>query len=126
MAEAFHDSRPALDLAALIAPVETSAFFETYWGQKPLHVRAENRTRFSSLFSTTDMDRLLTEYGRSPKLDIRISKHQNGRTEVIDPASDVVPVDVDQVFGAYSNGFSLNVNRINECHAPVRELAIAL
>lgn len=115
-----------LSFADLIAPVEATTFFDTYWERQPLYVPSTNRERFLHLLSTADVNQFLAHYGRTHALGVRLSKHQDGRTEIVDLSSEHVLVDVDRVFAAYLQGFTVNINDVEERHAPVRELARSL
>lgn len=117
---------PALALADLIAPTDTRTFFDTYWEQKPLYVPGSSRERFRHLLSTAELNRFLSLYGRTHQLGVRLSRHQEGRTEIADLSAEQSLVDVDRVFAAYLQGFTVNVNDLEERHAPVRALARSL
>ncbi len=124
--QAVSTSEQRLIFDTLIEPVQTSIFFARHWEREPLHIPANDRGRFKSLFSREDIDRLLMDYGRPGKLGIRLAKYESDRTELIDIASERSVVDVDRVFGAYCDGFTVNLNDVHERHAPIRELAISL
>src|SRR6185436_19523966 len=114
------------NLDTLIAPIQNTAFLERYWELEPFHVRAGDPQRFTGIFSRADMDRLLVDFGHPNTLNIRLAKYENEKTEIVDVAGQGDTVDVNRVFGAYCDGFSVNLNDINERHVPARNLAISL
>src|SRR3954465_7262388 len=98
--------------ADLIAPVGERAFFDTYWEQKPLFAPATDRQRFRDLLSTAEVNRFLALYGRTHQLGVRLSRHREGRTELVDLSSEYGLVDIDRVFAAYLEGFTININDV--------------
>jgi len=120
------DTLTADTLDALIAPTEASAFFREYWEEQPLHAPSPHRDRFMHLFSFSDVDELLGLYGRTHNLGVRLSRYSNGRTEIVDVAAEQSLVDVDRVFSAYAQGFTININDLEERRQPIRALAASL
>jgi ribosomal protein L16 Arg81 hydroxylase len=115
-----------MEFAALIAPIEERTFFDTYWERQPLHLRGEDSGRFEWLLSLADIDRLLIDYGRAQPMDIRLAKYEDGREESLDPGSDQTALDVDRIFSAYAEGYTVNLNHLPQRHAPARELSTSL
>jgi len=120
------DTHTGDTLDTLIAPTDASAFFREYWERRPLHVPSAQRDRFTHLFASSDVDELLGLYGRTHTLGVRLSRHSNGRTEIVDLAAEQSLVDLDRVLSAYAQGFTININDLEERRQPIRALAASL
>lgn len=113
-------------LASLLAPMTADDFFEHYWERAPLHIPGRSTGRFTQLFSRADMDRLLADYGYADTMSVRLAKYENDRTEIVDPARANSAIDPNRIFAAYCDGFTVNLNNINQRHTPARRLAASL
>jgi ribosomal protein L16 Arg81 hydroxylase len=57
-------SSAILDLRDLITPVDPAIFLEDYWEKKPLVLKRNDRSRYRGLFSTADVDFVLSSLSR--------------------------------------------------------------
>jgi ribosomal protein L16 Arg81 hydroxylase len=114
--------REEWNFATLIAPLQPDEFFDKHWERTPVHIAAQDRSRFS-LFSRTEMDRILAAYGRLASSEIRLLRYDNNREEIIDVGAERRSVDLDRIFAAYCDGYTINLNDVHSRHVPIRELA---
>ncbi len=112
-----------MTLNRLLQPLAPEAFFETHWGRQPLFLKGEPG-RFSSLFSSRDVGRLLT-YRPPRSLDgmllVKDGRHrgENWLTPEGLPR-------LDQVRAAWQEGYTLVLNRMEQLWEPIGRLGRAL
>lgn len=112
-----------LDLARLLDPISTAAFFAEWWERRPLHIARGDGTWYDRLLTTRDVDALIAFADpRGP--DIRATK--KGDAEAYPIAREEGSVDISRVYAAYRAGFTINVNRVQLYWAPVAALCAAL
>ncbi|WP_437664955.1 cupin domain-containing protein [Sorangium sp. So ce1182] len=112
-----------MSLAELLRPLGPARFFEEHWERAPLLLAAEPG-RFSHLFSSQDIGRLLT-YGRTRPIDgVLLAKEGHHRDENwIGP--DGAPR-LDRLKDAWRDGYTLVVNNLHRLWGPVALFAAAL
>jgi bifunctional lysine-specific demethylase and histidyl-hydroxylase NO66 len=113
-------------------PITPSAFFEKYYETAPLHVRRDDADRFVGLPNVEDVDFLLTATvstrARPGDGERLVRAEADGslseRRVMILPDSGAV--DVQAVYRAYTEGFTLIVNQVHRRSSPVALLCHGL
>jgi hypothetical protein len=113
----------SMGLEQLLHPMTTQQFFGEYWEQRPLLLRGE-RGRFSSIFSSKDLGRLLHYLRPMPPDDMKLVKGiQHYSLNWINP--DGSPR-LDAVRNAWREGYTIVINALEKRWEPVALLTSAL
>lgn len=110
-------------LEELLHPITPAQFFAEYWEKQPLLIRAE-RSRFSGLFSSKDLGRLLHYLRPSPPEGMKLIKggqHYSSNWTTPDGAPRL-----DAVRAAWREGYTIVVNAMDRLWEPLALLASAL
>ncbi len=130
-------SRKDTLLASLLGPIPgASQFFEAFWQQKPAVIRRHNPTFYQPVIRSTDLDTVLAFSQEGWKLVKRV-KGKDGewwsssppRDDDGDDDDDLVASAlrrVERAHGAFAQGFSLVVDRMDEKHDGVGRLVAAV
>ena len=122
---------PVPDLAHLLHPMSTTAFFAEWWERRPLHIARGDDTWYGGLLAMRDVDALIAFADpRGP--DIRATKKGESEGYPITFAGRMGSArgegstDINRVYAAYQAGYTINVNRVQLYWAPVAALCAAL
>jgi bifunctional lysine-specific demethylase and histidyl-hydroxylase NO66 len=113
-------------------PVTPSAFFEQHYETAPLHIRRDDPERFGGLPTVEDVDFLLTGTvcARSRPSDgerlVRAEPDGSLSERRVMTLRDSGTVDVQAVYRAYAEGFTLIVNQVHRRSSPVALLCRGL
>jgi ribosomal protein L16 Arg81 hydroxylase len=109
----------------LLDPLTPSSFFEEYYETAPLHVRRDDPDRFAGLLNVEDVDHLLTATvstrarpGDGERL-VRAEADGSLSERRVMSLADTGAVDVQAVYRAYGEGFTLIVNQVHRRSSPV-------
>lgn len=112
-----------MNLAELIYPITPSQFSDRYWEKRPLIVSGDS-SRFSHLFSSTDIGRLLHYLRPGPPEDLVLIKgNRHNDTNWTNP--DGSPR-LDKVSAAWRDGYTIVVNDLGKLWESVALFAAAL
>ncbi|MGA9768414.1 MAG: cupin domain-containing protein [Blastocatellia bacterium] len=112
-----------MSLAELIYPITQSQFSDQYWEKRPLTVAGDSK-RFSHLFSSADIGRLLHYLRPGPPEDlvlIKGSRHNDSNWTNPDGSPRL-----EKVSAAFRDGYSIVVNDLGKLWEPVALFAAAL
>lgn len=110
-------------LEDLLRPVTTAEFFAEYWERRPLLVRGE-RGRFSGVFSSKDLGRVLHYMRPLPPDDMKLVKgvHHYSLNWINFDGSPRL----DAVRGAWREGYTVIINALEKRWEPVAQLTASL
>lgn len=112
-----------MDLTELLHPIAPAKFFEERWEREPVLLRGAPG-RFSGLFSSKDIGRLLT-YGRTRPIDgVLLVKEGRHRDE--NWIGEGGAPRLEKIEEAWRDGYTLVVNDLQKLWEPVALLAAAL
>jgi hypothetical protein len=101
---------PRWDLARLIHPASTSAFFEAHFETKVLHVPREDRSYYHSLLRMEDIDRVLTTLHLShPAVHMANAAKQLQVSDYTYPSG---LIDVARLYQEYADGGTVVLNNL--------------
>ena len=114
-----------LGLSALVAPLCTAEFMDTYWERQPLHQRGSHPGRFDHLVSVDDVEGLATIALSLPDASSAVlaARCNNNEADYWDIPSGAAPnVAVHALLHAFDAGYSVVVNSIDRFWTPLAEL----
>jgi ribosomal protein L16 Arg81 hydroxylase len=112
-----------MSLKELISPIEPDIFFSEYWETQPIAMRHE-ASRFAQVFSSSEMGRLLEfRPPRAPEGMLLVKNSRHCDVNWIHP--DGTPR-IDKVRGAFLDGYTIVVNKLEKHWEPVALLAASL
>jgi lysine-specific demethylase/histidyl-hydroxylase NO66 len=108
-------------LAEIVAPVTEDDFFEHYFTRQHLLVTDRRGDRFEPLFSMADFNENLGWHGRPHPNEIRLARPGN-----IYHADFGAPAHADRLADRFREGYTININNVDERHPRVRAMVHAL
>src|SRR6185503_4859550 len=112
-----------MTLEELINPITESQFYDEYWEKRPLIIAGE-RERFSHLYSSKQMTRLL-RYSR-PRAPKEMMLAKGGHLWEGDWMQRDGTPRIEKVRAAWGDGYSIIVNGLNKLWEPVAGFAASL
>lgn len=110
-------------LEDLLHPMTTTQFFGEYWEQRPLLVRGE-RGRFSNIFSSKDLGRVLHYLRPQPPDDMKLVKGINHYS--LNWINFDGSPRLDAVRNAWREGYTIIINELQKSWEPVALLTASL
>ncbi|GAA4414939.1 hypothetical protein GCM10023187_45000 [Nibrella viscosa] len=104
----------------LIHPISIEDFKANYWERKVLHVSRNNSDFFSSLLSIKDLDKVL-EYSRPQGMSLKVVKSNQPMNPTVYENQDG-SLNLNQLYTAYADGYSIIVNGIHRFWGPLKSL----
>ena len=104
----------------LIQPVSIEDFEANYWERQVLHIQRDDLNFFSSLFSIEDLDKLL-EYNRPQGSSLKVVKGNQPMNPIVYENQDG-SLNLNQLYTAYADGYSILVNGIQRYWDPIKSL----
>ncbi len=104
----------------LIHPISIEDFEANYWEKQALHIQRNNLDFFSSLFSIEDLDKVL-EYNRPQGTNLKVVKSNQPMNPSVYENQDG-SLNLNQLYTAYADGYSILVNGIQRFWSPIRSL----
>ncbi len=104
----------------LIQPIGIEDFGTNYWGKQVLHIQRDNPDFFSSLFSIEDLDKVLG-YNRPQGSSLKVVKNNQPMNPTVYENQDG-SLNLNQLYTAYADGYSILVNGIQNYWNPVKSL----
>lgn len=104
----------------LIQPIGIKDFGANYWEKQVLHIRRDDPDFFSSLFSIEDLDKVL-EYNRPQGTSLKVVKSNQPMNPTVYENQDG-SLNLNQLYTAYADGYSILVNGIQRYWNPIKSL----
>lgn len=104
----------------LIQPTGIDDFGANYWEKQVLHIQRGNPDFFSSLFSLEDLDKVL-EYNRPQGPSLKVVKSNQPMNPTVYENQDG-SLNLNQLYTAYADGYSIIVNGIQRYWNPIKSL----
>jgi ribosomal protein L16 Arg81 hydroxylase len=104
----------------LIQPISIEDFEANYWEKQFLHIARDSSDFFSSLFSIEDLDKVL-EYNRPQGSSLKVVKSNQPMNPSVYENQDG-SLNLNQLYVAYADGYSILVNGIQRYWNPVKIL----
>lgn len=114
----------AWSLSALIDPVSTAEFFDSYFESQRLIVRRNRPDYFADLLTLDDIDRVLTTM-ESTDEDVGLV-NASQKIETADYVYADNTIKVDQLFRLHDAGATIILNHLHRRHAPLAHLCASL
>ncbi|CCI04793.1 cupin domain-containing protein [Microcystis aeruginosa] len=106
------------DFEKILNPIDTKTFFSEYWEKRPCLISRTEPDYYSHLLSLKDIDSIIRSYG-SNLSDVEVIKENSYFT----PNG---VVNAQQLYQAYSQGYTLRVRKISERWQPISDLRTKL
>ncbi|TCP24028.1 cupin superfamily protein [Tenacibaculum skagerrakense] len=108
------------NFAEILYPRSSSDFVANFWESNFLHIKRESPYYFKNLFSIENFDGIL-EYGKPRGKSLRVVKNQDPLlpTRYENPDG---TLNLNQLYAAYADGYTLVVNEINRYSEPINAL----
>jgi ribosomal protein L16 Arg81 hydroxylase len=97
----------------LICPMQPANFFSKYWEQYPLILSGREASYYSNLFSIQDVDSIL--YFNKPRDVLDMVAVNKGQVQY--------PTNLNQMYSAYAQGSTINLNHLEYYWKPVASLS---
>jgi ribosomal protein L16 Arg81 hydroxylase len=108
------------DFSDLIQPIGMEGFEAIYWEKQVLHIPRNDPDFFSSLFSIEDLDKVL-EYNRPQGSSLKVVKSNQPMNPFVYENQDG-SLNLNQLYTAYADGYSILVNGIQRYWNPIKSL----
>jgi ribosomal protein L16 Arg81 hydroxylase len=113
-------------LGAILSPVSRELFLKEHWEEKPLLIQRRARSFYDGLFSTQDLDQLISysEMGYPMLRAVQKGKPEQSLNFVRDPFSPEKPLtaQIKAAYKLYADGYTIVVNGLEWRSQPVRQL----
>lgn len=114
------DKTELRDFSDLIYPISIEDFEANYWEKQVLHISRNNLDFFSSLFSIEELDKIL-EYNRPQGVSLKVVKSNQPMNPTVYENQDG-SLNLNQLYTAYADGYSILVNGIQRYWDPIKSL----
>ncbi len=112
------------DLQRIINPIDTTVFFDSYWERKPLILHREQSAYYQGLFSIAEVDQVL-DVAQPNGSSLRIVKNQQPLPSIKYEGADG-KLNLNQLYAAYADGYTININEIQRFWQPVKDLCFQM
>ena len=104
----------------LIQPLDLKDFAIDYWEKQVMHVQRSDPDFFSSLFSIEDLDKILAN-SRPQGISLKVVRSNQPMNPTVYESQDG-SLNLNQLYTAYADGYSILVNGIQRYWSPIRSL----
>ncbi|KAI4463318.1 mina53 myc induced nuclear antigen [Holotrichia oblita] len=116
-------NKPLDLLNYLLAPIDISDFFNTYWETKPLHIVRNKEDYFKNILSSNQLDKMLRENLLYYTKNVDVVTYENGERQTHNPEGRAIPANV---WDYYMNGCSVRIMNPHTYNQKVRDLLSTL
>ncbi|KRT78949.1 hypothetical protein AMK59_6874, partial [Oryctes borbonicus] len=115
--------RPLDLLSYLLAPIDVSEFFNTYWESKPLHIVRNKEDYFKNIFSSQQLDTILRNNLLYYTRNVDVVTYENDERQTHNPEGRAIPANV---WDYYMNGCSVRIMNPHTYNHKVRDMLSTL